>query len=153
MQGLWRQSDELHATLAPGYFRPRGAASPSSGQSGDDPYGTTFVAEAEGADGSLGDAPGTAPLRGAVLVRIYDTPADPTMVPRRRAHIEALVVDRLHRRAGIGTALMSAASAWARERGATELVLTVWAGNAAAEGFYERLGYRVVSRALAKPLG
>ena len=48
---------------------------------------------------------------------------------------------------------MSAAAAWARERGATELVLTVWAGNTAAEAFYERLGYGVVSRALAKPLG
>jgi ribosomal protein S18 acetylase RimI-like enzyme len=146
VQGLWRQSDELHAKLAPGYFRPRGVATPSPGQSDGDPYITTLVAEGEA-------AMGTAPLRGAVLVRIYDTPADPTMVPRRRAHVEALVVDRLHRRAGIGTALMSAAAAWARERGATELVLTVWAGNLAAEAFYERLGYGVVSRALAKPLG
>ena len=48
---------------------------------------------------------------------------------------------------------MNAAAAWARERGAAEIVLTVWAGNAAAEAFYERLGYGVVSRALAKPLG
>lgn len=87
-----------------------------------------------------------------MLVRIYDTPADPLMVRRRRAHVEALVVDRHHRRAGIGTALMSAASTWARDRGAAEVVLTVWAGNAAAEAFYERLGYGVVSRALAKPI-
>lgn len=88
-----------------------------------------------------------------MLVRIYDTPADPSMLPRRRAHVEALVVDRHHRRNGIGTTLMRAAAAWSRERGAAELVLTVWAGNAAAEAFYERLGYRVVSRALAKPIG
>lgn len=87
-----------------------------------------------------------------MLVRIYDTPADPLMVRRRRAHVEALVVDRHHRRAGIGTALMSAASTWARDRGAAEVVLTVWAGNAAAEAFYKRLGYGVVSRALAKPI-
>jgi len=109
---------------------------------------TTLVAEADGA----GDW-GAGSLRGAVLVRIYDTPADPAMVPRRRAHVEALVVDRHHRRAGIGTALMDAAAAWALERGATEVVLTVWAGNTAAEAFYERLGYGVVSRALAKPIG
>jgi ribosomal protein S18 acetylase RimI-like enzyme len=99
-----------------------------------------------------GAAAAQAPLRGAVLVRIYDTPADPSMVPRRRAHVEALVVDRQHRRRGIGTALMSAAAAWARERGAEELVLTVWAGNTAAEAFYARLGYGVVSSALAKAI-
>jgi ribosomal protein S18 acetylase RimI-like enzyme len=91
-------------------------------------------------------------LLGAVFVRIYDTPADPAMVARRRAHVEALVVDEQHRRAGIGTALMNAAAAWARERGAEEVVLTVWAGNLAAEAFYDRLGYGVVSRALSKPI-
>jgi len=48
---------------------------------------------------------------------------------------------------------MDAAAAWARERGAAEGVLTGWAGNEAAEAFYERLGYGVVSRAMAKPLG
>lgn len=142
MEALWRQSDELHAALAPGYFRPRGATGASSSPAADDPHATTLVAEG-GTD---------VDVRGAVLVRLYDTPADPSMVPRRRAHIEALVVDRRHRRAGIGTALMAAAAAWARERGATEVVLTVWAGNAAAEAFYARLGYGVVSRALAKRL-
>ena len=101
-------------------------------------------------DGSPEDAGTPAPLRGAVLVRIYDTPADPPMVPRRRAHVEALVVDRDHRRAGIGTALMVAAATWAREHGAVEVVLTVWAGNNGAEAFYESLGYGVVSRALTK---
>jgi ribosomal protein S18 acetylase RimI-like enzyme len=74
------------------------------------------------------------------------------MVPRRRAHVEALVVDERHRRAGVGTALMDAANSWARERGAVEILLTVWDGNAAAEAFYQRLGYRVVSRALGKPI-
>ena len=71
---------------------------------------------------------------------------------RRRAHVEALVVDERHRRAGIGTALMNAATDWARARGAVEIVLTVWAGNAAAEAFYGRLGYRIISRALGKPV-
>ncbi len=28
------------------------------------------------------------------------------------------------------------------------MVLTIWAGNAAAEAFYERLGYQVLSRVL-----
>jgi ribosomal protein S18 acetylase RimI-like enzyme len=89
---------------------------------------------------------------GAVMIRVYDTPADASMVPRRRAHIEALVVDQAHRRAGVGTALMTAATDWARERGAREIVLTVWDGNRAGDAFYERLGYRVISRALGKTL-
>jgi ribosomal protein S18 acetylase RimI-like enzyme len=95
---------------------------------------------------------GALPIVGAISVRAYDTPTDPTMVPRRRAHVEALVVDERHRRAGVGTALMAAATGWARERGAKEVVLTVWAGNAVAEAFYARLGYQVVSSALSKPL-
>ena len=91
-------------------------------------------------------------MLGAVLVRLYDTPADPAMVARRRAHVEALIVDQQHRRAGIGTALMAAATSWAPDRGAIEIVLTVWAGNIAAEGFYHRLGYRVVSSALSRTI-
>jgi len=91
-------------------------------------------------------------LIGAVTVRVFDTPADPSMVPRRRAHVDTLVVDRRHRRGGSGTRLMDAATAWARERGAVELLLTVWAGNRDAEAFYSRLGYRVVSRVLRRKL-
>ncbi len=108
-----------------------------------------LVAEAEGRRAAAAPPP----LLGAVLVRIYDTPADPAMVASRRAHIEALIVDHQHRRNGIGTALMDAATTWARARGAIEVVLTVWAGNAAAEAFYERLGYRAVSRVLSKSIG
>jgi ribosomal protein S18 acetylase RimI-like enzyme len=89
---------------------------------------------------------------GVVLVRIFDTPDDPAMAQRRRGHVEALVVDEHHRRAGIGTALMDAAAAWARARGARELVLTVWDGNTAAEGFYRRLGYAVISRVMRRSL-
>ena len=107
-----------------------------------------LVAEGEG--GKPGAGP--APIIGAVSVRAYDTPADPTMVPRRRAHVEALVVDQRHRRTGVGRALMAAATAWARERGAKEVVLTVWAGNAVAEAFYAHLGYQVVSQALSKAI-
>jgi len=158
LQALWRQIDELHAALVPGYFR---ASSPGPGAGGGgggaraperfvaDPHAAMLVAEA---DPPPGGGVMTGAVIGAVLVRAYDTPTDPTMVPRRRAHVEALVVDRRHRRAGVGRALMEAASTWARERGATEIVLTVWAGNQAAEAFYQRLGYQIVSRALSKPI-
>jgi ribosomal protein S18 acetylase RimI-like enzyme len=87
---------------------------------------------------------------GSVWLRVVDTPDSPLMVPRRRAHVEALIVDRRHRRAGVGTALMDAAAAWAAGRGAVEMVLTVWTGNDGAEAFYRRLGYGVLSRVLSK---
>ena len=127
---------------------PAGGGAPQPAVAAD-PHAVTLVAEAGGRAPRPGAGP---PVIGAVLVRVYDTPSDPTMVPRRRAHVEALVVDEAHRRAGVGSALMEAATAWARERGAVEVVLTVWAGNQAAESFYERLGYRLVSRALARSI-
>jgi ribosomal protein S18 acetylase RimI-like enzyme len=108
-----------------------------------------LVAEGGARTGAPGAAP---PLVGAVLVRLYDTPADPAMVARRRAHIEALIVDQNHRRAGVGSALMNAVTTWARDRGAEEVVLTVWSGNEAAAAFYQRLGYRRISQALGKAI-
>ncbi len=135
----------------PGYFRavaPGGAAGSAPRPAARfvaDPHSVMLVAE-------VPSAAGQGAVIGAVLVRAYDTPTDPTMVPLRRAHVEALVVDRAHRRAGVGTALMATATAWARERGAQEVVLTVWAGNKAAEAFYARLGYRLVSQALSKAI-
>jgi ribosomal protein S18 acetylase RimI-like enzyme len=70
------------------------------------------------------------------------------MVPRRRAHIEDLVVAGGMRRRGVGRRLMRAAAAWARTRGAGQLVLTVWAGNRDAARFYRALGYSELSRVL-----
>ncbi|HEY4299334.1 MAG TPA: GNAT family N-acetyltransferase [Candidatus Didemnitutus sp.] len=45
---------------------------------------------------------------------------------------------------GVGARLMREAEALARERGCTRLLLGVYAQNAAAIGFYERLGYVTV---------
>ena len=111
------------------------------------PDAAVFVADGPPtADASAGE-----PV-GALAVRIYDTPPDPAMVPRRRGHVETLVVAPEQRRRGIGRALMQEAAAWARRQGAVELVLTVWAGNQAAELFYQRLGYHTLSLVMHAPL-
>ena len=139
---LWRELDGLHASLAPAYFRPTMRGEHDWRELLDTPDGAVFVA-----------APDTGGVPcGAISVRIYDTPPDPAMVPRRRGHVEMLVVSRAHRRRGMGRALMAAAAAWARARGAVEIVLTVWAGNTEAEAFYQRLGYRPLSSVLHTPL-
>ena len=120
-RALWSEADDLHARLAPAYFRKAAREEAEWREllaAGD---AAVFVAEAERAG----------VIVGVVSVRVYETPPDPVMVPLRRGHVEMLVVSRAHRR-----------------QGAAELVLTVWSGNGAAEAFYERLGYGELSRVL-----
>jgi GNAT superfamily N-acetyltransferase len=55
-----------------------------------------------------------------------------------RCWVEDLAVHPDHRSAGIGAALLQAARAWARERGATHLELDSGIARADAHRFYER---------------
>ena len=55
--------------------------------------------------------------------------------------IGGLVVDRNHRRLGIGRALMDRAEVWATERGCSMVRLSSSATRTAAHRFYEGLGY------------
>jgi GNAT superfamily N-acetyltransferase len=57
------------------------------------------------------------------------------------AHIAGLVVDRMHRRLGIGAALMAEAEAWARQQGCVVMRLRSSAARTRAHAFYEGLGY------------
>jgi ribosomal protein S18 acetylase RimI-like enzyme len=140
VQSLLRELDELHAELVPSYFRPATRTEPEWRRLLGDSTALALVAfdEVEGSHTPVG----------FLSLRVYDTPADPTMVPRRRGHIETLIVGARHRRRGIGGRLLGTAADWARARAATEMVLTTWIGNTEADAFYERLGYRVLSRVL-----
>ena len=55
-----------------------------------------------------------------------------------RCWVEDLAVSPAHRSQGIGKALLEAAKAWARERGATHLELDSGEARADAHRFYER---------------
>ncbi len=57
-----------------------------------------------------------------------------------RGWVYYLAVAPAHRRAGLGRALMEAAEAWLRERGAPKIQLMVREDNEAALGFYQALG-------------
>ena len=140
VQSLLRALDELHAELVPAYFRPATRTEPEWRRLLGDSAALALVA--------VDEVEGSRPPVGFLSLRIYDTPADPTMVPGRRGHIEALVVEARCRRRGIGGRLLATAADWARARGATEMVLTTWIGNTEADAFYERLGYRVLSHVL-----
>ncbi len=140
LRGLRAQVHALHARLLPDFFRleDNGGALVLER----DPWAEILVACA----GDKADAQ----VRGYIVMRVVDTPWDPSMTPRRRAQVEILVVDESHRREGIGARLMTEASRWARGRGAVEVVLTVWTDNREAERFYESLGYEPIARVLRR---
>ena len=70
------------------------------------------------------------------------------------ALIAGLVVDRSHRRQGVGAALMAEAEAWARQQGCPLMRLRSSATRTPAHRFYEGLGYRNVKTqySFVKPL-
>jgi ribosomal protein S18 acetylase RimI-like enzyme len=137
-----RAMDELHARLLPGYFRR--PARPASAEHfhrvlGDGDQ-AIFVAEKDRV------------LLGMAHVQLYDTPPKPTLTPRRRVHLESLYVVETARRQGLGRLLIEASGAWGVSKSAEEFVLTVWAGNEAAERFYAALGFGKVSTVLGMEL-
>lgn len=69
-----------------------------------------------------------------------------------RGHVADLGVIENARRMGVGSALIRAGEAWARELGLPVLSLDLWATNERARAFYERLGYSAESSCLFKSL-
>lgn len=62
------------------------------------------------------------------------------------AELEGLVVDETTRSAGIGTALLEAAEAWARERGCLEMRVKSNVIRERAHAFYECQGYATIKK-------
>lgn len=143
LSALWREMDDLHARILPSYFR-RAAGPPKSKGEVETilaaPDETVLVAEDESG------------ICGLVHALLYDTPPIPAMTPARRAHVDSLVVRADWRRRGLGRRLMDEIIGWAQAKGASEVVLTVWAGNEAAERFYAALGFAQVNQVLGKSL-
>jgi len=70
------------------------------------------------------------------------------------AAINGLVVEEGHRSSGVGAALVDAAERWARDRGATTILVRSRSTRERAHRFYERIGYVEVKRShvFEKPL-
>ena len=62
------------------------------------------------------------------------------------AHDLGMLVSRERRGRGVGTALLQAAFAWAREHDIPKLTLGVFPHNASAIGLYEKMGFVTVGR-------
>jgi len=82
-------------------------------------------------------APGAAPVGYAVLAR----PALPAADPERDLELKRIYVLSRYHGGGVGKALLAQAVAHAKAAGAGRLLLGVYAGNAAAMGFYRRHGF------------
>jgi GNAT superfamily N-acetyltransferase len=67
-------------------------------------------------------------------------------------YLQSLMVTERWRGRGVGGQLTTAAEAWARERGATQLRLSTWEFAGGPVPFYETLGYQTMRRELVKPL-
>jgi len=84
----------------------------------------------------------SSPASTLLVARIGESLAGTVMVgfDGHRGWVYYLGVEPKHRRLGVGRRLMEEAEAWLRERGASKIQLMVRDTNAAAIGFYERLG-------------
>lgn len=131
---LYLQSAECHTELDPDFYR---VPDPDAvvahyrelAEKAESRTRACFVAK-------VGEA-----LVGIVEVRLLDPPSPNSMLrPVAIASVD-IVVDAGHRRRGVGGALMQSAETWARDQGATSLMLDMLRANEPALAFYTELGY------------
>ena len=140
-------SDEvhgLHATAHSSVFRPVGSSSSLPQAYFDDLLagGTSTILVADIEHTGVG----------FVIANVFDAPPFEVLVPRRIVFIDSMVVTTAQRGKGIGHALVGAAIAWGRSKGAIHLELTVWEFNRSAIAFYERLGLATIHRTMQRDI-
>jgi len=87
----------------------------------------------------------------AYLVHAH-RPENPVLVEREYLTIEHFGVSQRHQRQGYGRQLVDAILAEAARRGLTRIDLSVWAANAEAIAFYERLGFQTYLHRMQRSL-
>ena len=71
---------------------------------------------------------------------LQNTVGDPVLQDKLTVYIDDLCVEETCRGAGVGKALYQAVLAYAKELGAYNVTLNVWAENKSALRFYEKMG-------------
>jgi ribosomal protein S18 acetylase RimI-like enzyme len=140
---LFGEMDAVHRAQLPHLFREPGQAAR------DQDYYLGLISD-ENVALLVAEAGGQ--LAGFVHAGLRDAPALPIFRPRRIAIVDGIAVRAGFQQRGIGRLLMDAAQEWAIAKGAASIELNVYAFNAAAISFYERLGYRTLSRKMSKEL-
>jgi GNAT superfamily N-acetyltransferase len=150
MARVWLSAAAYYADLEPGYFQvPAGEGLAESFEAA---FGTVgedalmLVAELDGQVAGWLTARIERPAPGAARQMVRE----PSWT---RLFIDALLVDQAVWREGAGTALLTAAEAWGRDRGAEVARLDTYAGSPVSVPFYEqRMGYQRRSIVFQKPL-
>jgi GNAT superfamily N-acetyltransferase len=150
MARVWLNAAAYYADLEPGYFQvPAGEGLAESFEAA---FGTVgedalmLVAELDGQVAGWLTARIERPAPGAARQMVREP-------GWTRLFIDALLVDRAVWREGAGTALLTAAEAWGRDRGAEVARLDTYAGSPVSVPFYEqRMGYQRRSIVFQKPL-
>jgi len=139
VERLLRQIAQLHADLRPDVFRPASRKYDAERYCGllRDPDTPILVAQNEQGE-----------VLGYAMLQVKSVDGHPVLLPRQFLYIDDLCVDEAMRGQGIGTALMEAARALARERGLERIELNVWECNEGAMKFYEQMGFRTQRRGL-----
>ncbi len=78
---------------------------------------------------------------GFILLQAKTRPDFEFMHPGKYCYIMDIIVTKIHRGKGFGTALMNAAKKWAKERNCNFINLDVLANNPDAIKLYEKLGF------------
>lgn len=138
---LWKGVEYLHGQALPHIFRGPDEVWP--GRSDVEtlmlrPDSTILVAETNNE------------IVGYVSLQVHQVKQIRRMRERSFVMIDNMAVDPLHRRSGIGRALLGAAEDWAAQRGVTVLQLFVWEFNDAAVRFYESEGFVTELRGMAR---
>ena len=142
---IYLSSAEHHVALDPDHYRvPDRAASAERlrGIIEDDGRMSGYLAAA--ADNRI---------VGSVSIALLSPPPEGSMMAAVPTAEVGIAVLEGERDAGVGTALMAAAEAWAGARGVRVILLDMSVRNSAAKRFYERLGYEITGLYLRKAIG
>ena len=138
MARVWLSAAAYYADLDPAHFQ----VPPAEGESFEASFGTG------GEDELMLVADLDERVAGWLTARIeYPAPGAARQMTREhgwtRLHIDALMVDQAAWHQGVGTALLTAAEAWGRRRGAQVARLDTYYDSPVSVPFYERhMGYQ-----------
>jgi diamine N-acetyltransferase len=138
---LWKDDDYLHYQALPQIFREPDEVWPSRSAV------ETLIL---GPDSTILVAEMYSEIVGLVTLKVHQVKHLPIHRERRFVMIDNMAVDPIHRRLGIGRALLRASDDWAHQRGIAALQLFVWEFNGAAVRFYESEGFETVVRGMAR---
>ncbi|CAD6542802.1 Mycothiol acetyltransferase [Paraburkholderia kirstenboschensis] len=112
---------------------------------------THWISSLRGEDRAVFLAEQDSTAVGFITVQVMQ-PTSPLLQPMTVGRIGSVAVSERLRGRGVGSTLMKLAEQWARENGANDVRLTVWAFNEQAVGLYRELGYELRAFEMGKQL-